>query len=206
MTEFKISGPSCRIRQSPSDRQSRLLLGAGTLIVCIAGILALASAIECHAVATQSSPDISIAPSLLYGVVLWLWWAEIAQILWRTSRKWPVILNLSARSVALQIVTGVAIASLHLAALLWTVRLMVRVWPELEKAGYGSLTFFNLGRFGIDFLLYVLLWTACVVINMQLASQRDAVHALELRQQLSEAHLRALQMQLEPHFLFIVIR
>jgi LytS/YehU family sensor histidine kinase len=56
--------------------------------------------------------------------------------------------------------------------------------------------------FGLDLLIYGLLWTACGVISMQMAAQRDAMRALELRQELSAAHLRALQMQLEPHFLF----
>jgi sensor histidine kinase YesM len=36
----------------------------------------------------------------------------------------------------------------------------------------------------------------------QLAAQQDAMRSLELERQLSIAHLRALQMQLEPHFLF----
>jgi LytS/YehU family sensor histidine kinase len=54
----------------------------------------------------------------------------------------------------------------------------------------------------LDLLIYGLLWTACGVISMQMAAQRDAMRALELRQELSAAHLRALQMQLEPHFLF----
>jgi LytS/YehU family sensor histidine kinase len=35
-----------------------------------------------------------------------------------------------------------------------------------------------------------------------LVAQRDSMRSLELERQLSSAHLRALQMQLEPHFLF----
>jgi LytS/YehU family sensor histidine kinase len=40
------------------------------------------------------------------------------------------------------------------------------------------------------------------VIQFQLRAQVDAMEALSLQRQLSTAHLRALQMQLEPHFLF----
>ncbi len=38
--------------------------------------------------------------------------------------------------------------------------------------------------------------------RLRLAAQQDAFHALELQQQLSAAKLHALQMQLQPHFLF----
>jgi sensor histidine kinase YesM len=197
---------TCRLdsydRPPVPGRQSRLLLGAGTLVVCVAGILALTTALECHTVATQASPGASLAPSLIYGAVLWLWWAGIAHILWRISRRKPAVLSLSAKTVAIQIIIAVAITGLHLTALQWTVQHIVRVWPALESAGYSDLRFADIGRFSIDFLIYALLWTACAVINMQLAAQRDAMQALVLRQQLSAAHLRALQLQLEPHFLF----
>ena len=36
----------------------------------------------------------------------------------------------------------------------------------------------------------------------QTAAQQDAMRSVELQRQLSSAHLRALQMQLEPHFIF----
>jgi LytS/YehU family sensor histidine kinase len=40
------------------------------------------------------------------------------------------------------------------------------------------------------------------VIQLQIRAQRETIRSLELQRQLSAAHLRALQMQLEPHFLF----
>jgi signal transduction histidine kinase len=202
MTDLTMCRPDSGDHLSFSGRQSGLLLGAGTLVICVAGILALATAIECHTAATQAVPGAALAPSLIYGAVLWLWWAAIAHILWRVSRMWPAVLIPSVKSIAVQIMTGVAVTGLHLTALQWTVHHVMRVWPELETAGYGSLRFDDIGRFGIEFLIYGLLWTACAVISMQLAAQKDAMQSLELRQQLSAAHLCALQMQLEPHFLF----
>jgi signal transduction histidine kinase len=171
-------------------------------VVCVAGILAVATAIECHAApgaANQASP---LTPSLLYGVVLWMWWAGVAHLLWGASRKWPFLLDASARNLVLQLVAGSAITLLHLTALYFTAGAMARVWAGMDKAGYTQLAFFCLPRFGLDLPIYGLLWTACGVISMQMAAQRDAMRALELRQELSAAHLRALQMQLEPHFLF----
>jgi sensor histidine kinase YesM len=170
-------------------------------VVCVAGILAVATAIECHA-APGAADQASLTPSLLYGVVLWMWWAGVAHLLWGASRKWPFLLDASARNLVLQLVAGSAITLLHLTALYFTVRAMAQVWAGMDKAGYTQLAFLCLPRFGLDLLIYGLLWTACGEISMQMAAQRDAMRALELRQELSAAHLRALQMQLEPHFLF----
>jgi sensor histidine kinase YesM len=176
--------------------------GAGTLLVGVAGVLGLATAIECHAGALHMDPHAPVTPSIAYGAVLWLSWALIGQLLWRASRRWPVVLSLSWKAIALQVVVAAMIATLHLFALQSTVMLMLCVWPGMAKVGYASFRFFNIGRLSLDFLLYGILWTACVMVSMQLSAQKDALHALELRQQLSAAHLRALQMQLEPHFLF----
>lgn len=97
---------------------------------------------------------------------------------------------------------AVAIAVLHLSILHLTAHWIGRVGPEADRAAYGGLEFFNVGRFGIEFLMYGLIWLACSALNTQLAAQRDRMRSLELQRQLSNAHLRALQMQLEPHFLF----
>jgi hypothetical protein len=199
-SKFTTAGPDSL--PSPAGGQSRLLFGAGTLVLCVAGILTVATAISCHAFLTQAGSHAPLTPSLIYGAVLWLWWGGTAHILWGASRKWSAVLSLSAKSVALQIAAGFTITAAHLAALQWTVRSVVKVWPDVGSAGYNNLIFFEPRRFSLDFLIYVLLWTACMVIHMQVTAQRDALHSLELRRQLSAAHLRALQMQLEPHFLF----
>ena len=60
----------------------------------------------------------------------------------------------------------------------------------------------NLNRFGMEVLLYGFLFGMIGTIQFQIRAQRDALKSAELQEQLSTAHLRALQMQLEPHFLF----
>lgn len=61
---------------------------------------------------------------------------------------------------------------------------------------------FNINRFGIEFLIYAFIMCIAVVIQYQVRAQRESLRSLELEKQLSTAHLRALQAQLEPHFLF----
>ena len=196
-------GPLSSDRNRPNgSRGSRLLFGAGTLLLCLAGILALAAAIECHTVATTIAPGTPWAPSLIYGIVLWFWWAAVAYLLWIAGRRRPAFLRLSFPNVLLQIALGVLVTGLHLVSLHWTTWSMAQIWRGWNKAGFGALNFFELGRETLDFLTYLLVWSACAVIQMQIAVQREAFQSLELKQQLAAAKLHALQMQLQPHFLF----
>jgi sensor histidine kinase YesM len=174
----------------------------GVLPLAIGIALALATAIECHSVNPEINTLASWIFSLLYGAVLWLWWVGIIELLWRTGKRWPSTLRVSVSSCVRHLFVAAAVALAHLGVLQLTVSSIVSVGSGAVRSEYRGLDFFNLERFGIAFLLYVTFWFACVALNTQLAAQRDAMHSLELERQLSVAHLRALQMQLEPHFLF----
>ena len=82
--------------------------------------------------------------------------------------------------------------------------------PRLHRHGVARRTtalaiwtsLLNINRFGMEVLLYGFVLGITGIIQFQIRAQRDALKSLELQKQLSAAHLRALQMQLEPHFLF----
>jgi signal transduction histidine kinase len=169
---------------------------AGVIPIAIAGVLALATTVEC---------TFSLASwfrALLYGAVLWLWWAGVAEVLWRAGKRWPSILKVSAANAGVQLIGAAVVAMLHLATLWVTAHWIAHVGSDIQREAYGHLTFFSVGRIGVEFLTYGLVWFACTALHTQLAAQRDAMRSLQLERQLSGAHLRALQMQLEPHFLF----
>jgi sensor histidine kinase YesM len=169
---------------------------AGIVPIATAGVLALATTVEC---------TFSLASwfrALLYGAVLWLWWAGIAEVLWRAGKRWPSVLKVSAANAGVQLVVAAAVALLHLATLQVTAHWIAHLGSDVQREVYGQLSFFHLGRIGVEFLTYGLVWFACAALHTQLAAQRDAMRSLQLERQLSSAHLRALQMQLEPHFLF----
>jgi len=168
----------------------------------IAGALAVATAIECHALSSEAASLVSWGFSLGYGMVLWLWWALVVELLWRASVRWPFTLTVSAPALAAQMLVALAVVSLHLGILEGARYWIVRTGSARIAAEYGGLNFFCLPRFGLELLIYWLIWFACTALNTQLSARRDAMRSLELEKQLSGAHLRALQMQLEPHFLF----
>jgi sensor histidine kinase YesM len=183
-------------------RRSRLILGAGAIALCMASVLAIATAITCHTAGSTVAPGLSWIPSLIYGTVLWLWWAGVTYLLWRVGRSHPFIFQSSVRNLLFQILLATLTSALHLGSLHLATRLMGHIWLEWHIARFDTLEFFGIGRFSLDFLVYAVVWSACAIVRMQLMAQQEAFHSLELKQQLSAAKLHALQMQLQPHFLF----
>ncbi|HEY1659293.1 MAG TPA: histidine kinase [Candidatus Sulfotelmatobacter sp.] len=188
---------------TPGEWWTEVLPRARTIPWMIAALLAVATAIECHSHGSAAFDSFaSWVCSLAYGCVLWLWWAFVADLLWRAGNHWPMALRVSVASVGLQIAIGSAIVALHLGLLQLGADFIVRVEPTAISAAYAELNLFCLPRIGMELLVFGLIWLACAAVKVQLAAQRDSMRSLELQKQLSGAHLQALQMQLEPHFIF----
>jgi signal transduction histidine kinase len=166
-------------------------LNGNLLIVSLAAVLAIATAAECGSVMHPAS--------LVYGAVLWGWWGTIACVLWKLAPRLPIVSSLSVKTIALHVIAGSALALIHL-LMLWGIGFPLGWGPGEERLMWGVL--FNVNRFGIELLLYGFIIGVTGIVQYKLRAQDDAMRSLELQKQLSSAHLRALQMQLEPHFLF----
>jgi signal transduction histidine kinase len=196
--------------QDNADRQSRhqpqfvvnfLASHALLLVQCLSLVLALMAAAECHAVVTHSAPQAPRLPSLIYGMVLWFWWGITASANWKLAEKNPRTF-FSLGSALKHAAAGVLLAGAHLWLLQRTVNWLMTQWPVLGPAGYSSLDYLDLNRFCFELLLYGFVVGVTGVVHLQIDAQRDALRTLALEKQLSLAHLHALQMQMEPHFLF----
>ena len=189
------SGASDELQPVTSQPEQRgKVRPGGELIIGTASlILALVTAEECH--------SITHIPSLLYGLVLWGWWGLVAGSLWRIVPKVPSLLRLSAWNIAAHLMVGCIVATAHL-VLLGSLSLFIPEWKVNAPALTVLTGSFHLNRFGLEILIYGFIFGLIGVIQFQARAQRDAVRSLELQRQLSAAHLKALQMQLEPHFLF----
>ncbi|MFT4113957.1 sensor histidine kinase [Silvibacterium sp.] len=178
----------------PTGRQEkRVRWGGHVLLYGVATALALATAGECH--------GITYWPSVLYGGVLWLWWAGIASAMWKLSQRAPIVTSFRRPVIAAHMGIGSVLAGVHLLAL-WSLGLF---WPNYAHGAGGRFMWhylMNINRFGIEILLYAFVFAMTGILQYQLRAQQEAIRALELERQLSAAHLQALQMQLEPHFLF----
>lgn len=161
------------------------------MILSLTAMLALATAGECGSVMHPAS--------LIYGAVLWGWWGTIACVLWKLAPKLPIVSSLSVKTILLHAVAGSVLALVHL-LMLWGIGFPLGWGPGGKQMMWAIL--FNVNRFGIELLIYGFIIGITGIVQYKLRAQHDAMRSLELQKQLSSAHLRALQMQLEPHFLF----
>ena len=184
-----------------SDINKKARLSEGRIVGYITTVLVIATAIQCHIATGQPGDLWHWIPSLFYGGLLWFWWAGFSLLLWSAGRRWPRVWHISWTNALMQVILGTILAFGHLSLLHTAIHFMILRWPYLAVIGYGSLATFGIERLILEVLLYITAWAACAAIHAQIARQKEAVQAAELKQQLSSAHLRALQMQMEPHFL-----
>jgi hypothetical protein len=183
------------LQKAASPRGSRvgLRLNGHVVVYTLATVLALATAAECQSITHE--------PSLLYGAVLWLWWGGITSALWRLGRQVPLVSSFSSRNVSIHLLVGSCLGVAHL-LLLGSLGFTVPGWETHATAASIWTSLLNINRFGMELLLYGFVFGITGIVQFQIRAQRDSMKALELQRQLSAAQLQALQMQLEPHFLF----
>jgi sensor histidine kinase YesM len=110
-------------------------------------------------------------------------------------------LSFSLKAIFIHVLVGSILGAAHL-LLLGSLDFTVPGWKTHATALQIWTSLLNINRFGIELLLYGFVFGIIGVVQSQIRAQREAVKSLELQKQLSAAHLRALQMQMEPHFLF----
>jgi sensor histidine kinase YesM len=182
---------------------SRLSSRGALAMLLVSVVLAVISAYGCHIFLTTKGEPIPLVPSassMAYGVSKWLWWGMIACGMWFIARREPRFLKFSPKSILLQLLIGSVVCLVHL--------LLVQVvwrgglhWNALRFV-YPTTEYLTLSSFGRDLIIYGFLFGFSGFLHMQTQRQTDALLKLHLEKQLSEAQLKALQMQMEPHFLF----
>jgi signal transduction histidine kinase len=179
---------------APTIQERRHFIGFSVVIFSVTFALALLTANECVSVFHL--------PSVLYGVVLWCWWGVIASSIWTLGRRSASLLRFSPQVLGLHLLTGSALAAIHLLLLGSLHFNSAQKWHSLNSAFTLSFERLTVNRFGFDLIIYGFIVGAIAVVRLQLLAQRAAIRSLELERQLSASQLRALQSQLEPHFLF----
>ena len=185
--------PYTGTREAAARRFFDPRLTAYAFICSVAAALALVTAYECGSAFHLSS--------MLYGFVLWGWWAVVASVLWKAGERRPFLSGFSPQSMLLHVAAAAALGYVHLVAL-WSLGYTGLGWYGGLPKWTALQALLNINRFGIEILIYGFVFGLVGVVQYQLRAQREKVRALELERQLSAAQLRALQMQLEPHFLF----
>jgi two-component system, LytTR family, sensor kinase len=172
------------------------------VVSLIAGILAMLTAQECHLnLERRHHLQASFAPSLAYGGVTWIWWVGITLALWILANRWPTVLKPSMKMVIAHLGAACTLAVVHVALVQYTISLASSHWPQWGQV-YATHNAADIEHFGLNIVIYGFICGVCAVLHSRMQIQQAIVQKLEVERQLAQAHLKALQMQMEPHFLF----
>jgi hypothetical protein len=174
----------------------------GFAVVClIAAFLAAVTARECDRNLVFHHLHAPFAPSLLYGCVVWIWWVVVTLVLWTLADRWTTAFRPSAQTVMAHLGASCVLATAHLALLQHTVWFASLYWPAWGRR-YATFGVEDLERFGVELVIYGFISGICAFLHSRMQTQQALVQKLEIERQLMQAQLKALQMQMEPHFLF----
>jgi sensor histidine kinase YesM len=178
-----------------------LLQARGVMaVIAVSAVLSLITANECHSTLILRDSSTPMLPSIAYGAVMWLWWGLIALIMHLLSRRFPQVLTFTTKAAFLHLAAGIILSILHMELLQRT--LEAGFYSTAWRNAYSMLNYISIARFGEDLLIYGMIFGISGFLHMQSARQIQAMEQLSLEKQLSQAQLQALQMQMEPHFLF----
>jgi signal transduction histidine kinase len=170
----------------------------GLAVVCLmSGFLAVWTAQECNRNLALHHLQASFAPSLLYGCVYWIWWIVVTLVLWSLADRWAAAFKPSGLTVMAHLGASCVLATLHIALLQHTLWLASWYWPAWGRL-FHTVWVWTLERFGVELAIYGFIGGACAFLHSRMQAQQK----LEIERQLAQAQLKALQMQIEPHFLF----
>jgi LytS/YehU family sensor histidine kinase len=133
--------------------------------------------------------------------MFWVWWGFVACVLWKAGERKPFLSDFSTVSILLHAGAAAVLGYAHIVAL-WSLGFLGMGWYAGLPKWKAFHALLAINRFGIEVLVYGFIFGLIGVVQYQLNAQRERMRSLELERQLSAAQLRALQMQLEPHFLF----
>jgi two-component sensor histidine kinase len=175
--------------------------GVGLAVVLlIAGILAFLTARDANRNLEFHHLQAPFAPSLLYGGVYWIWWVVVTLVLWTLADRWAAAFKPSGLTVMAHFVASCVLATGHIALLQHTLWFASWYWPAWGRN--GELYVETLERFGVELVIYGFISGICAFLHSRMQTQQALVQKLEVERQLTQAQLKALQMQMEPHFLF----
>jgi two-component system, LytTR family, sensor kinase len=127
---------------------------------------------------------------------LWTTWALLLPTILFVNRRIDRVRSLIGR-IGAHTLTG-AIASLANSAVVFALRIVVTPLARQRT----PLSFYARGYFLFNMLIYAALVGGTLAMEHRRRAQRHELAAAHLTAQLSQAQLRALRMQLHPHFLF----
>src|SRR5438067_807926 len=178
-------------------RRAAFVFGGCTLVSFIFAAVSYAAA------AGENNKEFDFVSALRLNLVQFYLWAILSPLIFRFSRRFPIELRpLNLRNLFLHFPALVSFAGIHqiihLAVLWFITPRLRRQFPALIDC-YRA--YFGFG-FYIDLIIASLIVIAVHALLYYQNFRASELAQSSLKTQLAQAQLRALKMQLHPHFLF----
>lgn len=181
----------------PSWRTVGVVLGIATVF----GVLA---AIQGNYLAARMGREVSLWQSLKAWLPDYYLWAAFSPLIVALGRRWPLLRERWLANLSRHLLIGIGFALVELLASCWIVATIVQEAPPPRFEGqFWSWYFEVIGVYAVwGLLIYLMILAAGQAYDLYQRLQEQEVAAAELETRLAQAQLRALKMQLHPHFLF----
>ena len=198
--------PSAAGRDSPIARGGRLnpfkpplrSVRFWALLAAVWTVPAIVGSVVYYVRQLQEGEPISWGHSISFIYPFWILWALATPLVLRLGGRFPLEGRRVWRNALVHAGLGLSFSLLHLfVALLIIRRVQAPQLPFVESYRYfiGSYLEF-------EFLLYWAILGAGYLLDYHGRYRAGALHTAQLETQLAQAHLQALKVQLQPHFLF----
>jgi sensor histidine kinase YesM len=178
-------------------RRTALLFGGWTLVSIIFAGISYAAAIG------ENNKEFGFISALRLNLLQFYVWAILSPLVFRFSRRFPIELRpLNIRNLLLYFPALISFAGIHQIihlAVLWSITPRWRQkYPALVDCYRAYFAF----GFYIDLIIALLIVIAVHALLYYQSFRASEFAQSSLKTQLAQAQLRALKMQLHPHFLF----
>src|SRR5881396_2511867 len=178
-------------------RRAALLLGCWTLVSVIFAAISYAAAIG------ENNKEFGFVSALRLNLVQFYLWAILSPLLFKFSRRFPIEFRpLNLRNLLLYFPALISFAGIHQLihlAVLWSI---TPRWRQQYPALIDCYRAYFAFGFYIDLIIASLIVVAVHALLYYQNFRASELAQSSLKTQLAQAQLRALKMQLHPHFLF----
>jgi len=180
-----------------SYRRATLLFLGWTLVSIIFAGISYAAAIG------ENNKEFGFISALRLNLVQFYVWAVLSPLVFRFSRRFPIELRpLNVRNLLLYFPALISFAGIHRVihlAVLWSI---TPRWRQKYPALIDCYRAYFAFGFYIDLIIALLIVIAVHTLLYYQSFRASELAQSSLKAQLAQAQLRALKMQLHPHFLF----
>ena len=164
-------------------------------------LLGLLSSLQVAYLYQRYDKQIPLEDIFFWQMVDWYFWLPATPFIWWLGRRLPLARQSWLVNGSIHLAISIAFSVVHLANSSFIGRLIDA--PKYNKWSFNELLELLLARYiHLDILTYWCILAAGVALRYYSQLRQSQLREAELESKLARARLQALEMQLQPHFLF----